>query len=237
MPEKLDPTVIGGLLGLLAHDLRNPLSALHSNLGFLRQVLLPADVDAREAVDDGLVSCDGLAHIIDNIELLGRTLRGEEPARGAPADLSVIIGEVATSVRSMAQSHGVEVVVSPEPPRGMIVERTRDPLLRALGNLVRNAIQHSPPGATVRVSLESRPGELVVVVQDEGTSLAGELGEGAFTALGQLASKSVPRGRYSRGLGLYSAALAAAATGATVRVTPREGGAPNVFELSVPRSK
>src|SRR6186713_225154 len=64
--ETIESQLIGELLGLLAHDLRNPLSALHSNLGYLDTVLSSHDDEAREAVEDGVVSCDGLSHVIDN---------------------------------------------------------------------------------------------------------------------------------------------------------------------------
>jgi signal transduction histidine kinase len=236
--ERLDSSVIGELLGLLAHDLRNPLSALHSNLGFLHSTLGEAvDPDTREAVDDGLVSCDGLAHIIDNIELLGQALQEGERREPAPVDLGAVATEAARAARSMAQSHGVQIVLSPSLGPEMTGDGVRELLDLALGNLLRNSIQHSPSGASVRVTLQATADEIRVKVEDDGSSLSGAVRNSAFTAMGQLTSKSVPKGRYSRGLGLYSAALAAAATGATVRVVQPSSGAGNAFELLVPRSK
>jgi signal transduction histidine kinase len=70
----IHPVTLGQLIGLLAHDLRNPLSALHSNVGFLDSVVESRDDDVREALQDARVSCDGLMYIIDNLELLGRAL-------------------------------------------------------------------------------------------------------------------------------------------------------------------
>jgi len=58
-----------------------------------------------------------------------------------------------------------------------------------------------------------------------------------FTPQGQIGAKSAPAGRYSRGLGLLSAALAAAAAKATVRVVPAPRGSGNAFELAFPRSQ
>lgn len=237
MLERLDSSVIGELLGLLAHDLRNPLSALHSNLGFLRSTLGETDADTREAIEDGLVSCDGLAHIIDNIELLGQALQKDERLERAPVDLTSVVKHAAAAARSMAQSHGVNVVLSLVEGPGMTGDGVRELLGRALDNLLRNSIQHSPPGASVRVSLEATADEIRVHVEDVGSTLSGAVQNSAFTAIGQLTSKSVPHGRYSRGLGLYSAALAAAATGATVRVVRASSGTGNAFELLVPRSK
>jgi signal transduction histidine kinase len=236
--ERLDSSVIGELLGLLAHDLRNPLSALHSNLGFLGSILGAADPDARDAVEDGLVSCDGLAHIIDNIDFLGQALQAhEEWLERAPVDIATLVADVVTAARSMAESHGVQIVAPLSPGPGTNGEGRRDLLFRALGNLVRNSIQHSPSGASVRVVVRASVDEISVLVEDSGSSLGGALQGSAFTAMGQLASKSVPNGRYSRGLGLYTAGLAAAAAGAAVRVVAPPGGAGNAFELVVPRSR
>jgi signal transduction histidine kinase len=233
--DRLDPGIIGELLGLIAHDLRNPLSALHSNLGFLRSVLAPSEHDARDAVDDGIVSCDGLAHIIDNIDLFGQALRGAERGDAIVSDLGGLVAEVVRATHPMAQSHGVDLKVDEAVVERVAVESPRDLLARALSNLIRNSIQHSPSGAGVRVAMRVSPSEVIVSVRDEGTALTGEVRRDAFTAGGQIASKSIPNGRYSRGLGLYCAALAAAAAGATVRGIDVPSG--NGFELVVGRMK
>src|SRR6186713_3605789 len=81
--ETLAAALLGELLGLLAHDLRNPLSALHSNVGYLGSLSDKYDDDAREAIADALLSCDGLRIIIDSVEILSHVLTeatGFDPA-------------------------------------------------------------------------------------------------------------------------------------------------------------
>jgi signal transduction histidine kinase len=235
VPEPFDPAVFGELLGLLAHDLRNPLSALHSNLGFLGSVVSESDADAREAVADGLVSCDGLAHIIDNIDLVGQTMRAGDRPEGVPFDVGALVTDVVSAARSMAQSHNVEIDLAAPPAERVTAHGARDLVARALANLLRNSIQHSPSGATVRVSFDADSKQVVVRVEDRGTALSGAVRTSAFTAMGQVGSKSVPHGRYSRGLGLYCAALAAAAARAAVRAVEPPQGQGNAFELVLSR--
>jgi signal transduction histidine kinase len=225
---------MGELLGLLAHDLRNPLSALHSNLGYLKSLIATADTDTREAIEDGLVSCDGLAHIIDNIDLFGQSLRGGDAAEGALVDLSLVIADVVAATRSMAQSHGVEVVLALSATSGATAQGSREYVSRALANLVRNSIQHSSSSSKVTLSLRAEGPNFVVVVADTGVSVGGTADD-VFTAEGQVGAKSVPNGRYSRGLGLYAAAIAASAGQATVRVGTPPPGATSAFELVVAR--
>jgi signal transduction histidine kinase len=232
LSERLEPAVLGELLGLLAHDLRNPLSALHSNLGFLKSVLTSAEQDVLEAVDDSVVSCEGLAHIIDNIDLLGRSLRPATGAEMPGADVGRLVGEVVAASGHMARSHGVTVEL-PEVPDGTFVSRgARDAVERAIVNLLRNSIQHSPSGGTVKVWGRSDSKGFVVTIADSGSRLTSPSDE-VFTAAGQLQAKSVPFGRYSRGLGLYCAGLAAAAGHSTVRTAAPPPGTTNAFELVV----
>ncbi len=104
-------------------------------------------------------------------------------------------------------------------------------LSRSLVNLVCNSIQHSG-GGTIRVALSVDKLDCQVTVSDAGASVVRELRESAFTAKGQVAAKSSGGGRYSRGLGLFVAAIAAEAAGARVLVTDEDGH--NVFVMSVP---
>jgi signal transduction histidine kinase len=230
VPELFDSVTFGELLGLLAHDLRNPLSALHSNLGFLTSIV-KSDGDAAEAVADGLVSCEGLAHIIDNIDLLGQTMRGVHYGEGVRFDLFTLVGDVVSSARPMAESHNVTVDVRPRSGEPPAVSGPRELLSRALSNLIRNSIQHSPSGATVHVAVLADDAGAGVRVEDSGAALPDAIRSTVFTAKGQINSKSAPAGRYSRGLGLLSAALAAAAAQASVRVVAPVVGKGNAFEL------
>ena len=132
----------------------------------------------------------------------------------------------------MARSHGVVVQLG-QLPQGRFTSRGgRDAVERAIVNLLRNSIQHSPTNGKVEVSGRLDPQGFVVTVADSGTRLTDTEGQ-AFTAAGQIQAKSVPHGRYSRGLGLYSAGLAAAAGRATVRTAQPPSGMLNAFELVI----
>lgn len=237
MSETLDSVVLAALLGLIAHDLRNPLSALQSNVGFVRSILRPEDEDAGEAMTDAMISCEGLLRIIDNLELLGMELGGRWDFEKLPVGLSALVEEVAGRCQSAAGSYGVSVsVAAPTDPGSDRVLAHREMLARALTNLIQNAIQHAPSGSVVRVSVRSEPDRSVTVVEDDGPPMAGGLARLAFTGPGQTAAKSSSGGRYSRGVGLFAAALAAARAGARVQSVARGDGQGNAFELSVARA-
>jgi light-regulated signal transduction histidine kinase (bacteriophytochrome) len=81
---------------------------------------------------------------------------------------------------------------------------------------------------TVRARREGA--EVLVSVMDSGVPLSHDMGEQAFTAEGQLSTKNISGGRYSRGLGLYAARIAADIAGATVRGAAGDGAR---FELCI----
>jgi two-component system sensor histidine kinase BaeS len=234
--ETIESQLIGELLGLLAHDLRNPLSALHSNLGYLDTVLSSHDDEAREAVEDGVVSCDGLSHVIDNVDLLGQVLRGGLRVQRSPSPAAALIAGAVERCQPAARSHGLTLELDARARQlHAAVDVGRDLATRALTNLVRNSIQHAPPGSTVAVTATVEAKCVCIQVRDSGSSLTEDIRESAFTAEGQVAAKARANSRYSRGMGLYCARLAAKLCGAEIVVleTPAQGG--NIFQLSLPR--
>ena len=222
--------MLGPLLVLLAHDLRNPLSALHSNIGFLESSTASDDVDLREALADVTVSCGSLNQIIDNLELFGLSTLDEQPRlERLPLSLEDLAKEAVNKAMSSAGSYNTELILLPCSNPGLRVRAHRDMAVRALGNLLFNAIQHGG-GTQVTVRVRAEPEAGVVEVLDSGYPLADKLREDAFTAAGQLTCKSDPDGRYSRGLGLFAAGVAADLAGAIVRSRQTPEGK-NLLEL------
>jgi two-component system, OmpR family, sensor histidine kinase BaeS len=220
MKEELSPELISSLLGLFAHDLRNPLSALHSNVSFLSSVLGTGDNDAREALEDVAASSDALGHITDNLELFALALEGQRPRERQEFPVRELLREGGQKSRRFAESYRVSLEVDVDSSSALRGFANRDMLLRALSNLIRNAIQHAGESGKVLVRAEREGSEVVISVTDSGAPVAQEVRERAFTPEGQLSTKNVSGGRYSRGLGLYAARIAASIAGSDVRSRP-----------------
>lgn len=237
LADDLDPKTIAGLLGLFAHDLRNPLSALHSNVGFLSSSLVDADSDTEEALRDALVSCDGLVTLIDNLELFSQALVGPQVRNQEIVGLAGVVTEVVAQHQGIALSHETSLTVHDSAANSQVAVRVhRDMYRRALSNLIRNGIQHSAAGP-VMVRAEVRGSEAAVLVADFGPRLPEELMDSAFSAEGQLAVKGRSAGRYGRGLGLFCARYAAEASGARISVEAPPAGYGNVLVLSAPQAR
>ena len=227
--------MVGELLALIAHDLRNPLSALSSNLGFLASVSGTSDRDVAEAIQDSLISCDGLSHLIDNIDLFGQELRAKDSYAIGPLSIGPLITSTVTRCTQVAASHGLQLKLEPSVSKiDEEVNSNGDMLSRCLSNLIRNSLQHAPAGSLVRVSASAGSTVVQITVRDSGIDLPGDLERSAFTAAGQLSAKAHHTGRYSRGLGLYAAKIAASAAGARIAVRSDDSSR-NIFTLSVER--
>jgi signal transduction histidine kinase len=230
--ERLEPETTGQLIALVAHDLRNPLSALQSNVSFVACATSISEPERQEALDDAAISCEALAHIIDNLDIVSQFLLGRRQASRMRISALGVVNEVVTRFDRLAQSHGGRLQVPRDlSSNDVYVRSNREMLSRALGNLLANSIQYGGGGA-VSVELNERDLECVFSVRDGGVPVASGLRQVAFSAEGQVAAKTNGGGRYSRGLGLFAATIAAEAAGARVEATEQDGH--NVFLLSVP---
>ena len=136
------------LLALLAHDLRNPLSALLTNINFVRSTVKGAP-DVEEALSDSALSCAILGFFIGNLDVLSRSLADSPPprrptaARQAASEAALRLGPQATLL-----GVDVEIVSGPHTPRVLV-----DPTFfgKALDNLIANCLQYSPPKGKVKI--------------------------------------------------------------------------------------
>ena len=109
--EQLEPELTGQLIALVAHDLRNPLSALHSNVSFVANSTDVGDPERQEALDDAGVSCEALAHIIDNLDIVSQFLLGRRQASRIRISAAGVVSEVVGRCERIARSHGVHLHV------------------------------------------------------------------------------------------------------------------------------
>jgi signal transduction histidine kinase len=250
----VDLNIVGRLLALIAHDLRNPLSAIHSNLGFLNSTLAEEREEAarggssdrgeelRDALSDGLISCEGLTHMIDNIEILGQVLREASLPAKSVLSAADLVQDTVGRCLAVADSYGIKLErarASGDLAHANVVAN-REQTCKALGNLIRNAIQHSSPGQTVTVGLrwplEGDRNRLQVVVEDQGAPIATSVLAGLFTANGQVRAKASSDGRYSRALGLYIARLGAELGGGRVSAEAAPNSSNNCLVLTLSAS-
>jgi phosphoserine phosphatase RsbU/P len=206
------------LIGIVSHDLRNPLSAI----GIAASMLL-----RRGNLDDH--QGKAVARIVSSSERAARLIRdfldftqarslGAIPIRPADANLREIARHVVDEVhltfperQASVEHHGAE--------RG---RWDADRISQVIGNLVSNAFQHSPPDAPVRVVSRGEEKQAVIEVRNQGPPIAADDLPRLFAPF-QRGGGAKPTSGRSIGLGLYISGQIVAAHGGTIEVDSAEG--------------
>ncbi len=160
------------LLADIAHELRTPLTIIQGNLEGLRDGVYEATPEQMGLVLD---ETQKLGRLVDDLRLLTLAEAGQ-----LPLDLQVLeVRQLLTDVRDVFASQadeaeialGVEVT---EPVPSVLADPQR--LGQVLGNLVANALRHTPGGGSVTLGAAGEPGGEAVRlwVSDTGQGIAAE---------------------------------------------------------------
>jgi two-component system OmpR family sensor kinase len=211
------------------HELRTPLANLKAELDLaLRRARSPAElVDALRSASE---ETDRLARLAEDLLLLAGADGGRLPMRREETDVAALIRMTTESFAGRANALGVELDTSVG--EGVRARIDPDRIRQALGNLVDNALRHTPAGGRVTVDASGREGTLSIAVSDTGEGFASSFLPHAFEAFTRVdASRSRSAG--GAGLGLAIARAIAEAHGGTVEARNRdEAGA--IVILRVP---
>ncbi|PTL83959.1 ATP-binding protein [Vitiosangium sp. GDMCC 1.1324] len=212
-------TVLGEAAGVVAHEVRNPLGAILNAVAVLkRDKLGTIGTSAVEMLEEEATRLDAMVRdLLDVVRPLEPRPRPLHPGELARRTLELF--------RERRQLGQVRVSVD-EAPDVPTLQADETLLQLALENLLRNAVQASPPRGEVRVVVRGVPEGLSLIVEDEGPGVspadAQRLFEPFFTTR-----------TTGTGLGLAVVRRVVLAHGGTVSVGQRPGGGAR-FELRLP---
>lgn len=210
------------LVNDVSHELRTPLGNIRGWLVAAQDGV--ADLDP-ELVESLLEETLVLQHLVDDLQELAAADAGELRLRPEPVDAGELLAQVAGSAdhtATIAVDTSGDLVLNADPVR----------LRQAVGNLVANAIRHTPPSG--RITLRGRrDGDVVVIeVGDTGSGIATDDLPHVFDRFWR-ADRSRSRMTGGRGLGLAITRQLVEAHGGTVSVTSTLG-AGTTFQLRLP---
>ena len=204
------------LLHDVSHELRSPLARLQAAIGLAHQ--RPDKMAASlERIERESVRMDKLVG-----ELL--TLSRLEGASMLPAHeeikLMELLDEIVADARFEASQCDRTIALTGH--AAVSVRGAPDLLWRAIENVIRNAIKHSPAKGTVRVEVRATPDAASVTVLDRGPGVAPADLEAIFEPF--FRSNAVSNNVDGHGLGLAIARRVLAAHGGSIAATNRDGG-------------
>lgn len=216
----------------LIHDFKNPLAAVLASLQLLEERLDDGlDAEARGFIQDARGASNRLFGLVNAVLDVHRLEEGAMPVRWEHLDAEGLLAAAAAEVAAPAALKQIELEVSVSPP-GLSFEGDRALLLRALGNLLSNAIRHSRRGRPIQLSAdgEAAASRVRLSVADEAKRIEPAHRELIFHKFGRVETPGILSP--GQGLGLTFCRLVATAHGGEIRV--EDGPSGNRFVLAIP---
>jgi signal transduction histidine kinase len=213
----------------VAHELRTPLSNIQGYVEAMLDGVLEPDQTTLDTVHAQTMH---LGRLVEDLRSLAQT---EAEEFSLDLDMESLDDVIRRSVeglraRSSSLAVGIRLDIPDELPM-LLIDRTR--ISQVLGNLIENAVRHSPPGGDVYVGARASADRVVVTVADSGEGIAPEDAVRVFDRFYR-ADPSRTRATGGAGLGLTIAKKIVEAHGGEIRVESVEGqGSRFIFELPV----
>lgn len=155
-------------VGDAAHALRTPIAALQLQADVLDGCRDPAERDAR--LGELRAGISRIVRLANHLLALAADGQGRRALGRTPVD--VVVEEIAGLYGTMAAARGVRIELEPDADGDAPGDLGQ--LLLVVGNLLENALWHTPRGGLVRLHATREAGELVLEIIDEGPGLPPE---------------------------------------------------------------
>jgi len=216
----------------LTHELKSPLSAIRGASELLQEPMPEAD---RQRFAGNITrEAQRIQELVDRMMELAAIESRRALDKLLPVALPGLLEEVAASARTAGAARGIDVRVAPTAgDSDAVVEGDPFLLRRAVANLVDNAVDFSPDGAVVVLSLVARRRMVEIRVRDQGPGIPAYASGKVFE---KFYSLERPRhGRRSTGLGLAFVRQIAQLHGGRAALANAVDGPGAVAVLTLPR--
>ncbi len=214
----------------VAHELRTPLANIQGHIEAMQDGLLEPDTETLNTVHNQTLY---LNRLVGDLGLLAQTEAHELRLTKVPESIGDMIARVADAFRPRAEAASIRL--ASDVPVGLPeLDLDRVRIEQVMGNLVENAIRHTPPAGTVTVSASRHDDVVRVTVADTGSGIPADALSRVFDRLYRV---DPSRGRETggTGLGLTIARQLVEAHGGVIWAESEEG-AGSRFGFDVPLS-
>jgi len=154
------------LVANVSHELRTPISALRALLENLIDGIEPVE---QATLETTLRQVERLGNLVEQLLVLSKLESGASPLERTHVAVKALLVQVAEESRPRAEALGVRLEVAADAEFELLADEER--LHQVLGNLVANAIRHSPAGGRVLLSGGERDAVARLEVVDEGLGI------------------------------------------------------------------
>jgi histidine kinase len=172
MADKLEKTetMRRQLIGDVTHELRTPLTAVKGYLEGLMDGVLPADPETYEQIHSEI---DRLQRLVNDLQELSRVEAGAIQLNLAPVPPERLIERIQSTFGRQFEDKNIQLVTDVEPGLpNLFVDKDR--IIQVLTNLAGNALQYTPNGGKVSISVRREKSEILFAVKDTGIGISTE---------------------------------------------------------------
>jgi two-component system sensor histidine kinase BaeS len=208
-----DETQRRSLLADVTHELRTPLAVVQGNVEAIIDGVHPPDETHLSAILD---ETRVLTRLVEDLRTLALSEAGSLSLHREPTDLAILATDVATAFEAAAGATGIAIDADVDDSVPLLdIDPVR--IREVLGNLVGNAIRHTPAGGSIRISGRLDGPWVELVVADTGSGIEPELLDHVFERFSRSASTG------GTGLGLAIARGLVELHGGTIAAKSRPG--------------
>jgi two-component system OmpR family sensor kinase len=206
-----------------SHELRTPLTSIRGFAELYRQGAVTGDGELARVMKRVEDEAARMGMLVEDLLMLAR-LDQQRPLQREPVDLLELARDAVHDVSVLAPDRVVTVEVSGDQPALVLGDDAR--LRQVFGNLLSNAVTHTPAGTPIqlRVAADAVPGMAAVEVVDHGPGLAPEQAARVFERFYRVeASRNRAQGGSGLGLSIVAALVAAHGGHVEVDSVPGQG--------------
>ena len=219
------------ILGMVAHDLRTPLTVVSYAARLIRASDPEADADRRGDLARRIESsCSDMVSMVDDLVDFSAIESGKLDLHLADHDLVTIVEESIYLLQGLACEKNLAVERAGDVSLSVAVDARR--FQQVLVNLLSNAIKFSKPNGRVGVEVWREEGVAMVAVRDQGPGIPAEVQPGLFEPF-QRGPAQPTGGENSMGLGLAIARRIVVAHGGDIQIDSVVGQG-TIFRVRVP---
>ena len=155
-----------------SHELRTPVALIRSEAEYM--LMLCRDKALCEEIDEIINQCDRMTGMLNQLLTLARSDSGRYEAKFEYLNLSQLCDVLCSSMEGSADEKGL--TLTKHITENLYIEVDESLVMRALSNLISNALKYTDKGGCVDVSLEDGGSDVILRVCDTGTGIsAGDL--------------------------------------------------------------
>ncbi len=210
----------------VAHELRTPLSVIRGQAEAIADGLYPGDAAHLAPILDATQTLDRL---VEDLRTLVLTDAGNLVLHKEPTDLGALAVDAVDSFKAQAEAAGLKL--SPDIQDDLAPVEVDSARIRSvLGNLLSNAIRHTPSGGSIQVRVSTSGDRVVITVADTGEGIPPELLPRVFERFVKGTNST------GSGLGLAIALDIVSAHGGTLEIESEPGWGTQI-RLSLPATR